>query len=113
VLLSQNGFDADHKLASRIEGPDVILSSHGEDVLPDPVRGGRDRFAARGVSRRREPLRVSRTLIAASGSYGKFVSRLDLDVRPEGLRDFRYKLIPLVADGIHADADNVRARGNT
>jgi len=90
VLLSQNGFDADHKLASRIDGLDVILSSHGDDVLPEPVR-------------------VGRTLIAASGSHGKFVSRLDLDVRPEGLRDFRYKLIPLFADAIHPDADMAAA----
>ena len=86
VLLSQNGFDADHKLASRVEGLDIILTAGGGDALPMPVR-------------------VGKTLIVASGSHGKFVSRLDLDVRPEGLRDFHYKLIPLFADAIHADPE--------
>ncbi|MEA2986513.1 MAG: S-sulfosulfanyl-L-cysteine sulfohydrolase [Alphaproteobacteria bacterium] len=86
VLLSQNGFDADRKLASRVEGLDIILTADGDYALP-------------------EPLRVGKTLLIASGSHGKFVSRLDLDVRPEGLRDFRYRLIPLFADAIHADPE--------
>jgi sulfur-oxidizing protein SoxB len=86
VLLSRNGFDADRKLASRVTGIDVILTSHGHDALPVPVR-------------------VGNTLLVASGSHGKFLSRLDLDVRAEGLRDFRYKLIPLFADAIHPDAE--------
>jgi sulfur-oxidizing protein SoxB len=90
VLLSQNGFDADRKLASRVEGLDIILSAHGDDALPEPVR-------------------VGKTLLVASGSHGKFVSRLDLDVRPEGLRDFHYKLIPLFADAIHADPEMAAA----
>jgi S-sulfosulfanyl-L-cysteine sulfohydrolase len=90
VLLSQNGFDADRKLASRVEGLDIILTAHGDDALPEPVR-------------------VGKTLLIASGSHGKFVSRLDLDVRPEGLRDFRHKLIPLFADAIHADPEMTEA----
>jgi sulfur-oxidizing protein SoxB len=93
VLLSQNGFDADRKLASRVEGLDVILSAHGDDALPAPVR-------------------VGKTLLVASGSHGKFVSRLDLDVRPEGLRDFHYKLIPLFSDAIHADPEMTAAVEN-
>jgi S-sulfosulfanyl-L-cysteine sulfohydrolase len=93
VLLSQNGFDADSKLASRVEGLDVILTSHGDDALPEPVR-------------------VGKTLLVASGSHGKFVSRLDLDVRPEGLRDFHYRLIPLFADAIHADPEMTAAVEN-
>jgi len=90
VLLSQNGFDADRKLASRVEGLDIILTAQGDDALPEPVR-------------------VGKTLLVASGSHGKFVSRLDLDVRSEGLRDFRYKLIPLFADAIHADPEMAAA----
>ena len=90
VLLSQNGFDADRKLASRVEGLDIILTAHGDDAMPEPVR-------------------VGKTLLIASGSHGKFVSRLDLDVRPEGLRDFRYKLIPLFADAIRADPEMTAA----
>jgi sulfur-oxidizing protein SoxB len=90
VLLSQNGFDADRKLASRVDGIDVILTAQGDDALP-------------------EPLRVNKTLLVASGSHGKFLSRLDLDVRAEGLRDFHYKLIPLFADAIHPDAEMAAA----
>lgn len=90
VLLSQNGFDADRKLASRVPGIDIILTAHGDDALPEPIR-------------------VGKTLLVASGSHGKFVSRLDLDVRPEGLRDFRHKLIPLFADAIHPDPEMAAA----
>ncbi len=86
VLLSQNGFDADRKLASHVDGIDVILTSHGDDALPEPVR-------------------IGKTLIVTSGSHGKFISRLDLDVRAEGVRDFHYKLIPLFSDAIHPDPD--------
>ncbi len=44
-------------------------------------------------------------MLIASGSHGKFLSRLDLDVRGDEVKDFRYKLIPLFADAIAADAE--------
>jgi sulfur-oxidizing protein SoxB len=86
VLLSHNGFDVDRKLAVRVPDIDVILTAHTHDALPEAVR-------------------VGRTLLVASGSAGKFVSRLDLDVRGMQVRDFRYRLIPLFADAIHPDPD--------
>jgi sulfur-oxidizing protein SoxB len=86
VLLSHNGFDLDRKLASRVKDIDVILTAHTHDALPAPVM-------------------VGRTMLIASGSHGKFVSRLDLDVRDGAVRDFRYKLIPVFADAIDPDAE--------
>jgi len=86
VLLSHNGFDVDRKLASRVPGIDVILTGHTHDALPEAIK-------------------VGSTLLIASGSQGKFVSRLDLDVKDGAVKDFRYKLIPLFADVIKPNAE--------
>jgi sulfur-oxidizing protein SoxB len=90
VLLSHNGFDVDRKLAARVSGIDVILTGHTHDALPEVVT-------------------VGKTLLIASGSHGKFVSRLDLDVQGGAVKGFRYKLIPLFADTITPDAEMAAA----
>ncbi|MXN65624.1 thiosulfohydrolase SoxB [Stappia sp. GBMRC 2046] len=90
VLLSHNGFDVDRKLAGRISGVDVILTGHTHDALPEPVV-------------------VGDTLLIASGSNGKFVSRLDLDVRDGGLKGYQYRLIPIFSDVISPDAEMTAA----
>lgn len=86
VLLSHNGFDVDKKMASIVTGIDVILSGHTHDALPEPVL-------------------VEDTIIIASGSNGKFVSRVDLDVRNGRMMGFRHKLIPIFSDVISPDPD--------
>ncbi|MEP4424421.1 MAG: thiosulfohydrolase SoxB [Nitratireductor sp.] len=86
VLLSHNGFDVDRALAPRVSGIDIILTGHTHDALPEPVK-------------------VGSTLLIASGSHGKFVTRLDLDVRDGALKGFRHRLIPVFSDVIAPDAE--------
>lgn len=81
VVLSHNGFDVDKKMASRVQGIDVILSGHTHDAVPEPVN-------------------VGNTIVVASGSNGKFISRIDLDVRNGKMMGYRHKLIPIFADVI-------------
>ncbi|HHB81631.1 MAG TPA: thiosulfohydrolase SoxB, partial [Aliiroseovarius sp.] len=52
-----------------------------------------------------EPVLVGETLLIASGSNGKFVSRVDLDVRDGRMMGFRHKLIPIFSDVIAPDPD--------
>ncbi len=86
VCLSHNGFDVDRKMAGQVKGIDVILSGHTHDALPEPVL-------------------VGETLIVASGSNGKFVARVDLDVRDGRMMGFRHKLIPVFSDVIAPDPE--------
>ena len=86
VVLSHNGFDVDRQMAGNVPGIDVILTGHTHDALPEPVM-------------------VGRTLLIASGSNGKFVSRVDLDVREGQMLGFRHKLIPVFSDVIAPDPD--------
>ena len=86
VVLSHNGFDVDKKMAGIVSGIDIILSGHTHDALPEPVL-------------------INETVIVASGSNGKFVSRVDLDVRNGKMMGFKHKLIPIFSDVITPDSD--------
>lgn len=84
VLLSHNGFDVDRKLASRVKGLDVILTAHTHDAMPGLIR-------------------VGDTVLVASGSHGKFVSRLDIEVKDKKVARIRFKLMPVFSDAIKPD----------
>ncbi|MCY4207301.1 MAG: thiosulfohydrolase SoxB [Roseovarius sp.] len=86
VALSHNGFDVDKRMAGNVEGIDVMLSGHTHDAIPEPVV-------------------VGNTVIVASGSNGKFVSRIDLDVQNGQMKGFRHKLIPIFSDVIEPDPE--------
>ena len=88
VALSHNGADVDVKMASRVHGLDVILGGHTHDAVPQPIKvknsGGT-------------------TLVINSGSNGKFLSVLDLDVRNKKVVGFKYKLLPIFSNLLPAD----------
>lgn len=86
VVLSHNGFDVDQKLAGNVDGIDVILTGHTHDALPAPVQ-------------------VNNTFLIASGSHGKFVSRVDLDIRDGEMKGINHRLIPIFSDVIAPDAE--------
>jgi sulfur-oxidizing protein SoxB len=89
VLLSHNGMDIDLKLASRVRGIDAILGGHTHDGVPAPsiVQNG-----------------GGRTLVTNAGSNGKFLAVLDLEVKDGRVADFRYRLLPVFARLLPADA---------
>ena len=90
AVLSHNGMDVDLKMARRVRGIDVILGGHTHDAMPAPSivsnAGGK-------------------TLVINSGSNGKFLSVLDLDVKGGKVSDFRYKLLPIFSNLIPADKE--------
>ena len=90
VVLSHNGMDVDIKMASRVTGIDAIMGGHTHDGMPAPVvvanPGGK-------------------TLVTNAGSNSKFLGVLDFDVQAGKVRDFRYKLMPVFANLLPADAE--------
>jgi len=86
VLHSHNGFDVDRKLAGRVKGIDVILTGHTHDAIPAAIK-------------------VGNTLLVASGSHGKFLARLDLEVKNKRVVGYGFKLIPVFSDIIEPDAE--------
>ncbi|PYM14697.1 MAG: thiosulfohydrolase SoxB [Candidatus Rokuibacteriota bacterium] len=89
VILSHMGVTVDLKLASRVGGIDVILGGHTHDALPAPIE-------------------VGKTLVVNSGSHGKFLSRLDLDVRNHAVAGYRYRLLPVLARDVPEDPEMKR-----
>jgi sulfur-oxidizing protein SoxB len=89
VVLSHNGMDVDLKMASRVTGIDAILGGHTHDGVPQPVQVKN----ARGV-----------TLVTNAGSNGKFLGVLDFEVKGGRISGFSYKLLPVFANLLPADA---------
>jgi len=90
VLLSHNGMDIDLKLAGRVRGIDAILGGHTHDGMPAPsvVSNG-----------------AGRTLVTNAGANGKYLAVLDLEVKGGRVADYRYRLLPVFAHLLPADAE--------
>jgi sulfur-oxidizing protein SoxB len=86
VLLSHNGFDVDQKLATVVSGIDVILTGHTHDAVPEAIK-------------------INNTLLLSSGSHGKYLGRVDLEVKGGKVVDYNSTLIPVFSDAIKPDAE--------
>lgn len=84
VVLSHNGFDVDQKLATVLDGVDVILTGHTHDAVPEAIN-------------------INNTLVLSSGSHGKYLGRIDLDVKNGKVVDYNSTLIPVFSDVIEPD----------
>ncbi len=86
VLLSHNGCDVDQKLATVVKGIDVILTGHTHDAIP-------------------VALKIGKTLLLSSGSHGKYLGRVDLEVKGGQVVDYNSTMIPVFSDAIEPDKE--------
>ncbi|CAM4369673.1 thiosulfohydrolase SoxB [Comamonas aquatilis] len=90
VVLSHNGMDVDIKMAGRLRGIDAILGGHTHDGMPVPTivnnAGGK-------------------TIVTNAGSNGKFLGVLDFEVKNGAVSGFQYRLLPIFANILPADAE--------
>jgi sulfur-oxidizing protein SoxB len=84
VVLSHDGFSVDQELAKKVKGVDFILSGHTHDPSPKPII-------------------VNDTVILIAGSHGKFISRLDLEIKDKKVVDYSFKLMPVASNLVPAD----------
>lgn len=84
VVLSHDGFSVDQELAKKVKGVDFILSGHTHDPSPKPIV-------------------VNDTVILIAGSHGKFISRLDLEIKDKKVAGYSFKLMPVASKLIPAD----------
>jgi S-sulfosulfanyl-L-cysteine sulfohydrolase len=86
VLLSHDGFNVDQVVAQKVTGIDFILSGHTHDPSPEPIV-------------------VNGTVIVIAGSHGKYIGRLDIDIKHHKVQGYEYKLIPIASNLIPADPE--------
>ncbi len=86
IMLSHMGFKVDKKYPTRVKGIDVIVGAHTHDnVYNPPVIDG--------------------TIVVQAGSHGKFLGKLDLQVRDKKIVSFKHEIIRVVDKDIIADPE--------
>ena len=97
VVLSHNGADVDMKMASQVQGIDIILGGHTHDIMGP------------------KPFRVGKTIIINTSTNGKVIARFDLDVGKGKINGFKFYYLPVFSNLVKADPkmaayiDSVRA----
>ena len=84
VVLSHNGIDVDKKLASRVNGIDIIFGGHTHDAVPKPIIIKNDN---------------GKTLVTNSGCNGKFISFIDIKFSGKSYT-YNYNLIPILSNEV-------------
>jgi 2',3'-cyclic-nucleotide 2'-phosphodiesterase (5'-nucleotidase family) len=79
VVISHLGLPQDLRLASEVDGIDVLLSGHTHNRLEAPIA-------------------VNGAIVIQSGVHGSFVGRLDLEVRDGRVARYRHRLIEVGED---------------
>ncbi|WP_018861306.1 thiosulfohydrolase SoxB [Thioalkalivibrio sp. ALJ3] len=91
AILSHNGMVTDMEMARNLEGVDVIMGGHTHDAIPGAIEienaGG------------------DITLVTNAGSNGKFLGLLDLDVGDNGVRDYKFHMLPVFSNLLDADPE--------
>ncbi|WP_018868240.1 MULTISPECIES: thiosulfohydrolase SoxB [unclassified Thioalkalivibrio] len=91
AILSHNGMVTDMEMARNLEGVDVIMGGHTHDAVP----GAMEIKNAGGDI----------TLVTNAGSNGKFLGLLDLDVGDNGVRDYKFHMLPVFSNLLDADPE--------
>ena len=84
VVLSHNGIDVDKKLASRVNGIDIIFGGHTHDAVPKPI-----------IIKNNN----GKTLVTNSGCNGKFISFVDIKFSGKSYT-YNYNLIPILSNEV-------------
>jgi len=86
ILLSHQGYLQDRLMieTERVTGIDVIVGAHTHDILWHPEQ-------------------IGDTLILQGGSHGKFLGKLDLEIKDGKIVGYQHHLIPVLADQIEPD----------
>ena len=84
VVLSHNGIDVDKKLASRVNGIDIIFGGHTHDAVPKPI-----------IIKNNN----GKTLVTNSGCNGKFISFIDIKFSGKSYT-YDYNLLPILSNEV-------------
>lgn len=86
ILLSHMGLPLDIKIASLVQGIDLILSGHSHDRVSKPLAQGD-------------------TLIIQSGASSSFIGHLDLTIENGSIVNVKHELIPLYEEAYQEDGE--------